>query len=164
MVVDSIADAQHGLVFAEPGNVPADSYCRCEVIPVVVVEERIRVRRILARKLQVGGLARDSTGLPEIGDAGTRYAEQSGRTAYGYRVKPVLLIGHTVVVVTKPDVDREIVSELPVVFEEDAPLVLVEVFDSGLRVERQIVRRDDVEGIGKGDVGDRSCQIGQNVL
>src|SRR5439155_26884575 len=63
-VGNAVTGAKNGLVFLSPGKGPAQADGRCEVVPVVLIEQLIRLRRVLADKFHRGQLTPDSGLVP----------------------------------------------------------------------------------------------------
>src|SRR5438093_4747373 len=166
LISHAIAGAKNGLVLASPGKRPAQAHVRRDVVRVVLVEFFTRVRRMFADKLHRGQRTPDP-GLVPVGDARSRESEQAVASANRRRHHSVPFIRDAVPLPSYAEVEREIRPHLPIVLEEPAQLVLVEI--PVLLIILAVIQPLDVlrigpEAEGLANVGHGARDVGQQVL
>src|SRR6266487_3420067 len=162
----SISRTKDGLILASPGERPAQPYGRSKVVPVVPVEFLVRLRRVLADKLHSCQRTPDS-GLVPVGEARSREPEQAVASSNRRGHHSVTFIRHAIPLPSRAEVEREVRTNLPIVFEEPAQLVLVEI--PILLVILAVIQPLDILRIGPkaeglANIGDRARKIGQQIF
>src|SRR5207253_10134396 len=99
------------------------------VLRLVPIQHRVGMIAVRDDNLKQGWLARNMVRLPHIGKAGVGNSKLSGASSKKTDVQAVLFPWHAVKVVTNSEVQREIWANLPIVFEERTPFILVIVLD-----------------------------------
>src|SRR5687767_15945416 len=108
---------------------------------------------VLAYKLKDGRLARHTSRLPHVGKARSRNPEQACRSANGLGIASLRFPWHTVKVVAHSQVQREIRTNFPIVFEECSPFVLMKFLEPVLRFEDRFLCAFYVESIREAGAG-----------
>src|SRR5437867_3113347 len=162
----SISRTKDGLILASPGERPAQPHGGSKVVPVVPVESLVRLRRVLADKLHRCQRTPDSGFVP-VGEARSREPEQAAASSDRRCHQSVTFIGNAIPFPSRAEVEREVRTNLPIIFEEPAQLVLVEI--PILLVILAVIQPDDIlrigpEAEGLADVSYRAGEIGQQVL
>src|SRR5439155_4163583 len=137
----SISRTKDGLILASPGERPAQPYGRSKVVPVVPVDFLVSLRRVLADKLHRCQRTPDS-GLVPVGEARSREPEQAVASSDWRGHHSVTFIRHAIPFPSRAEVEREVRTNLPIVFEEPAQLVLVEI--PILLVILAVIQPDDI--------------------
>src|SRR5262249_23213715 len=132
LIADAVTGAQYSFVFSAPWQGPAETDGRREIVPVVLIKKCVGIRRVLANQLQHRRCAGSDTVQP-------------CRAAHWQRVHTVRFPGHAVPVITYTKIQRQIRTDLPIIFKKSAPLVLVVVLDSRLRDEVLVTRSENIE-------------------
>src|SRR5438874_1664700 len=122
------------------------------------------MRRVLTHKLELRGLTGEMSGLPHIGKARARNSEQSSCAANRRGVQTILFPWHTVKVIADSNIQREIGTHLPIVFEERAPLILVKLFDPGSGFESLLRCIADIEAVRETSARNRARQVQEQIL
>ena len=161
-VVDAVTGAHDRLVLAPPGKRPTESNGGGKVVPVVVVDLPVRVRRVLARELDTGQRTVHVSGFPKGIEAGPRNPEQRGLASDRRRHQTPALVRYAIVVVAEAEVEGKIGSDLPIVLEERAPFILMEITPPRNQLERCIRRLAEIEALTDG--AHRAGQVEQQVL
>src|SRR5437870_9066112 len=100
---------------------------------------------VLPGELKQSGLARNSSGLSHVCKARAGNPEESGGPANRSGVHAVLFPRHAVKVIADADVERKTRANLPIVFEEGAPFILVIILNPNGRCEVLIRRAVNIE-------------------
>src|SRR5262249_27956410 len=127
LIADSVSRTQDGFIFTKPRQGPAEPHCGPEVVPVVLVPWRLRVRRVFAGELDRGHRTFRDSRLPHIPKTGSGDSKQSCGSSNRQNLRAVFLPGHAVVVVAHSEVQRQVRTNLPVIFEERPEFVLMVV-------------------------------------
>src|SRR6266699_5615777 len=162
----SVSRTKDGLILASPRERPAQSHGGSKVVPVVPVEFLVRLRRVLADKLHRCQRTPDS-GLVSVGEARSREPEQAVASSDRRGHHSVTFIRHAIPLPSRAEVEREVRTNLPIVFEEPAQLVLVEI--PILLVILAVIQPLNILRIGPqaeglADIGDRAREISQQIF
>ena len=112
LIADAITGAQDSLVVTEVRNGPAQPQRRRKVVPIILVQLFVRLRRVLSHKLRLY-----CNGAVQYGGTATDWS----------RRETVTFIRHSIVLVPQPRTQAEIRADEPIVFKECAPFVLADV-------------------------------------
>src|SRR5216117_2045295 len=110
-----------------------------------MIEQHVRMVGVLACKLKLRWLTGNMSGLPHIGNARAGNSKQSGASSNRSRIHAVLFPRRAVKVVAHSKVQCETRPNLPIVFEECAPFVLVVILNPNRRCEGLIRWAVDTE-------------------
>src|SRR5438093_5158071 len=144
-VGNAITGAKNGLVLLSPGKRPAQADGRSEIVPVILVEQFIRLRRVFADKLHRGQLAPDSRLVP-IRKARSREPEQPIASSDRRCHHSVAFIRNAVPLPSHAQIQCQIRTYFPIVLEEPAELVLMEI--AVLLVVLAVIEPVDIFRIG----------------